>query len=93
MLVSPGLVAVVSATFLVWITLLTAFVLNRCREPWRDDGRPVFKRLPNGRVRFSWGVANQLVAAQRGVTALDVTALDEQDTDPIGLWSSSAGGR
>jgi hypothetical protein len=29
------------------------------------DGEPVYRRLPDGRVRFSWGVAEQLVESQR----------------------------
>ncbi len=77
--VSPALLAVVVAVVLVWITLLTVFVLRRCREPWRDDGRPVFRRLPDGRLRFSWHVATELAATQRRVEAELATA----DTGPV----------
>jgi hypothetical protein len=54
--VSPALLAVVGAALLLWIILLTTLVLRRCREPWWDDGRPVYQRLTDGRIRFSWGV-------------------------------------
>ncbi len=51
----------------VWLAVLTGFVVRRWREPWRDDGRPVFQRLPDGRVRFSWGTAQGLARARRDV--------------------------
>lgn len=78
--VNPALLIVVGAAFLLWITLLTIFVLRRCREPWRDDGRPVYQRLPDGRIRFSWGVAGQLAGVQRR-TMVDH---DDRDTPPTG---------
>lgn len=78
--VSPVLLAVIAVAFLLWVAGLTAVVLHRCREPWRDDGQPVFQRLPDGRVRFSWGVAAQLAAAQRHVAA----ECSEPDTGPPG---------
>lgn len=58
----------------LWLVVLTAFVVRRRREPWRDDGRPVFQRLPDGRTRFSWGVAQDLARVQRLATARHVTA-------------------
>lgn len=45
----------------VWLGLLTVVVLRRRR----DDGEPVYRRLPDGRIRFEWSVAQQLRAAQR----------------------------
>jgi hypothetical protein len=45
----------------VWLGLLTALVLRR----QRTEGEPVYRRLPNGRIRFEWSVAQQLRAAQR----------------------------
>jgi hypothetical protein len=44
---------------------LTVAAFRLCRAPWRDDGRPVFKELPNGRRQFSWRVAAQLAEARR----------------------------
>lgn len=85
--VSPVILAVVGAAILLWITLLTVFVLRRCREPWRDDGRPVYQRLPDGRIRFSWGVAAKLAAAQRR----SVADHDELDTYSIGRRTAVTG--
>jgi len=57
--------SVVIGVLVVWVLVLTVLVWRRCREPWHDDGRPVYKRLSNGRVQFSWGVAQGLAQAQR----------------------------
>lgn len=45
----------------VWLGLLTALVLRRRH----NEGEPVYRRLPDGRIRFEWSVAQQLRAAQR----------------------------
>lgn len=45
----------------LWLVVLTVVVAVRCRV----DGEPVFKRLPNGRVRFTWGIPQLLGYAQR----------------------------
>ena len=61
-------VALVGCVLLIWLgllTVLTARALRRSREPWPDDGRPVYRRMPNGRLQFSWGVATELAAVQR----------------------------
>jgi len=39
-------------------------VRRRCRQPWRYDGQPVYRRLRDGRVRFTWSVANAWVQTQ-----------------------------
>lgn len=65
MVVSPAVQSVATGALLVWVLMLTVLVWRRCREPWHDDGRPVYKRLPDGRVQFSWGVAQGLAQAQR----------------------------
>lgn len=62
---SPTVQSVVSGVLVVWVLVLTVLVWRRCREPWHDDGRPVYKRLPNGRPQFSWGIAQGLAQAQR----------------------------
>jgi hypothetical protein len=61
-------IAFVGGSVLIWLvllTLLTARALRRSREPWPDDGRPVYRRMPDGRLQFSWGVATELAAVQR----------------------------
>ena len=63
--VSPILLAGAYVLLLGCVVALTVAVLRLSRAPWRDDGRPVFKRLPNGRTQFSWGVATGLAEAQR----------------------------
>jgi len=57
--------AVATGVLLVWVRVLTVVLWHRCRQPWCDDGRPVYQRLPNGRIRFSWGVHQALGQAQR----------------------------
>ncbi|MGH3981024.1 MAG: hypothetical protein ACRDRZ_18845 [Pseudonocardiaceae bacterium] len=53
----------------LWLTVLTVVVAMRCRM----YGEPVFKRLPNGRVRFTWGIPQLLGHAQRRAERLDRT--------------------
>jgi hypothetical protein len=45
----------------VWLALLTVLVLRRQRA----EGEPVYRRMPDGRIRFEWSVAQQLRVAQR----------------------------
>jgi hypothetical protein len=47
-------VPVTLAGLLVWVGVLTV-QLRRWR---RERGDPVFRRLPDGRLRFEWTVAN-----------------------------------
>lgn len=45
----------------VWLALLTAGVLR-----WRRErGAPVYRRLPDGRLRFEWAVSNAYQSARR----------------------------
>lgn len=46
---------------LVWLGVLT----GRCRRHLRDcvDGEPVYRRMPDGRYRFSWMVNGELARA------------------------------
>jgi hypothetical protein len=46
-----------------WLAFLTRDHRRHVRRC--VDGEPVYRRLPDGRVRFSWGVAEQLVESQR----------------------------
>ena len=49
-----GVVVAVLGILVVWLALLTASVLR-----WRRErGEPVYRRLPDGRLRFEWSVAN-----------------------------------
>lgn len=52
-----------AALLALWLGLLTALVVRRLRY----HGEPVFRRLPDGRVRFTWAVAQGLARAQRTV--------------------------
>ena len=47
--------AIATGVLLLWVGVLTVVLWHRCRQPWCDDGRPVYQRLRNGRIRFSWG--------------------------------------
>lgn len=70
-LTTTGVFVIISAgIMLLWLIILSMVVIRRLRRPWHDDGTPVYQRLPDGRVRFSWGVACDLAAVQRtsGVT-------------------------
>jgi hypothetical protein len=40
--------AVATGVLLVWVGVLTVVLWYRCRQPWCDDGRPVYQRRPNG---------------------------------------------
>lgn len=53
----------------LWLIVLTVVVAVRCRR----DGEPVFTRLRNGRVRFTWGIPQLLWHAQRRAERLDRT--------------------
>lgn len=45
----------------VWLALLTAGVLR-----WRRErGEPVYRRLPDGRLRFEWAVGVAYQSARR----------------------------
>ena len=57
--------AAATGVLLVWVGVLSVVLWHRCRQPWCDDGRPVYQRRPNGRIRFSWGVHQALGQAQR----------------------------
>jgi hypothetical protein len=57
--------AIATGVLLLWVGVLTVVLWHRCRQPWCDDGRPVYQRLRNGRIRFSWGVHQALGQAQR----------------------------
>jgi hypothetical protein len=46
-----------------WLTFLTRDHRRHVRRC--VDGEPVYRKLPDGRVRFSWGVAEQLAETQR----------------------------
>ena len=59
----PLVVAVVLLA--VWLGLLTAAMLWRRRE--RDEA--VYRRLPNGRIRFEWSVAQAYESARREVSS------------------------
>jgi len=61
----PAVYLVAIGVLLTWVIILTVAMVSRCGQPWRDDGRPVFKKLPNGRIQFSWGVAQGLAQAER----------------------------
>lgn len=65
--VNPILLGVAYLLLLACGIALTVAAFRLCRAPWRDDGRPVFKKLANGRTQFSWGEAAGLVEVQRGV--------------------------
>lgn len=51
----------------LWLMVLTVVVAVRCR----GDGEPVFIRLRDGRVRFTWGTPQLLWHAQRRAERLD----------------------
>lgn len=56
-----GLVIAVLVVLVVWLTVLSVGLLR-----WRRErGEPVFRRLPDGRVRFEWSVGTAYVAARR----------------------------
>lgn len=55
--------------FLLWLIVLTMVVTTRCRM----DGKPVFTRLRNGRVRFTWGIPQLLGYAQHRAEQLHCT--------------------
>lgn len=61
----PAVQLVAIGVLLIWVIALTVVLVMRRRQPWRDDGQPVFKKLPNGRIQFSWGVAQGLWQAER----------------------------
>jgi len=77
----------------VWLAVLTGFVVRRWREPWRDDGRPVFQRLPDGRVRFSWGTAQGLARARRDVVIRPGDRSAPRSTTTPGSTPSTGPGR
>ncbi|WP_028925841.1 hypothetical protein [Pseudonocardia acaciae] len=79
--VSPTLLIaalIVAAAALTWAAAMTGLALRRPL----DDGEPVYRRLPNGRIRFSWVIASQLAAAQRHATEAAARAT-EPDTEPL----------
>lgn len=53
--------AVVTAVIVAWLVVLTALVVRRRQGP--DE--PVYRRLPDGRIRFTWHIAQGLGRAQR----------------------------
>jgi hypothetical protein len=55
---------------LLWLIVLTVVVITRCRM----YGTPVFKRLRNGRVRFTWGIPQLLGYAQWQAEQLHCTS-------------------
>ena len=55
------IVLVVLTLLAAWLGLLTLLVLR-----WRRErGEPVYRRLPNGRVRFEWAVATTFESVRR----------------------------
>ena len=68
-------VAIVLAALIVWVSVLTASVVRRKEA----RGEPVYRPLPDGRLRFEWGVST---AYQRAVR--------EAQTGPITRSSPSA---
>jgi len=91
---SPIAQAVATGVLVVWVIALTVVLWHRCRQPWCDDGRPVYQRRRNGRIRFSWGVHQALGQAQRQHRELVGERLDtvrtpqrqfgpDADTEPI----------
>jgi hypothetical protein len=48
----------------VWLTVLTARHHRHVRQC--VDGEPVYRRLPDGRLRFSWDVATRWADVERG---------------------------
>lgn len=64
MMTNPLVQLAAIGVLLIWVTALTVMIVKCRRPPWRDDGRPVFKRLRNGRIQFSWGVLQGLSRAQ-----------------------------
>lgn len=59
------LVAVVA-----WLAGLTVVLLRRTRTP--DE--PVFRRLPDGRIRFEWSVATAYGRTRRAVAVAERSA-------------------
>lgn len=57
---------------------MTALVLRGAR----DNGEPVYRRLPNGRIRFSGVIASQLAAAQRHASEA-AAETGEPGTEPL----------
>lgn len=55
-----GVMIAVLGVLVVWLTLLTASFLR-----WQGDrGEPVYRRLPDGRLRFEWSVGTAYQAAR-----------------------------
>lgn len=55
------IVVIILAGLVTWLGLLTAALLR-----WRrEHGAPVYRRLPNGRLRFEWTVHTAYQAARR----------------------------
>lgn len=81
--VSPTLLItalIVAAIALTWAAAMTGLALRRPR----DDGEPVYRRLPNGRIRFSWVIASQLATAQRhAAMTAEAAATADADTEPL----------
>lgn len=80
--ISPDLFAALSPVLVVavpvlaaWLMILTVLVALRLRA-LRNGDEPVFRRLPGGRVRFTWGVPQAFGEAQRRLSA-------DVDTHPI----------
>jgi hypothetical protein len=76
--------AVATGVLLVWVGVLSVVLWHRCRQPWCDDGRPVYQRRPNGRIRFSWGVHQALGQAQRQHRALVCERFDTVEKPQLG---------
>lgn len=56
-----GVMIAVLGVLVVWLALLTASLLR-----WRrEHGEPVYRRLPDGRLRFEWSVANAYQSVRR----------------------------
>ena len=77
--ISPDVLGVVVPALLLavgvlaaWLSVVTVLLARTRRD--RYDGEPVFRRLPDGRIRFTWNVAQQLGPARRQA---------EARTDPI----------
>lgn len=62
---SPFVHAIATGVLVVWVGTLTVPVWRWYRQPWRYDGQPVYRRLRDGRIRFTWSVARGFGQAQR----------------------------
>lgn len=75
---SDGLVvALIDGLILVWLSGLTVFL---CRMN-RRLGKPVWRRLPNGRIRFQWGIPQRFQSARPpDATAPTMRDLEQPDS-------------